>query len=109
MALTQEQASKLGKKSSRKGIANKSTNEIREAFQNLISLKLPELSGWIDEVATTNPEKALDIIVKYSEFVLPKLSRQEVKNEITIEGFLLMSESEREQKIIELEEELNIA
>ena len=63
----------------------------------------------MDEVAKDNPEKALDIIVKFSDFIIPKLSRQEIKNETTIEAFLSMSESERQQRIFELEEELKTA
>jgi hypothetical protein len=84
MKLSKTKASELGKKSSRKGIPNKTTIEIRQAFQMLISNELPNLSKWLNEVATKNPEKALDIIVKFSDFVIPKLSRTET--DITSKG-----------------------
>ncbi len=102
MSLTKEQAKELGKKSSRKGVPNKSTTEIREAFNQLISSKLPELSNWLDEVASENPEKALDIIVKFSDFVIPKLQRTEIQAEISIDNLLKLSPEKRKERIIEL-------
>ncbi|UAM98690.1 hypothetical protein K8354_02375 [Polaribacter litorisediminis] len=43
----------------------------------LVSNELPNLSKWLNEVASENPEKALEIIIKFSDFVIPKLSRTE--------------------------------
>ncbi len=87
----------------KKGTPNKTATEIREAFQLLVTMKLPNLSKWIDEVAENNPEKALDIIAKYSEFVLPKLQRSEINGSILIKK---MTVEEREARIIELSNKL---
>ncbi len=91
----------------RKGTPNKSTAEIREAFQLLVADKLPKLSKWIDEVAKENPEKALIIIAKYSEFVLPKLQRTEISGDLTIEQLLQLTPEQRQERIIELSNKLN--
>jgi hypothetical protein len=87
MALTSEKASELGKKSFRKGVPNKTTVEIREAFQMLIEDNLDNLNIWLEQLADKNPEKAIDVIIKLSEFVVPKLNRSQIdfdigKNEI---------------------------
>jgi len=105
MALSKNKASELGKKSTRKGVPNKSTTEIRQAFQLLISNELPNLSKWLEQVANENPEKALDIIIKFSDFVIPKLQRTEIQAEININGLLKMTTEQRRQRILELKKE----
>ena len=57
---------------------NKTTKEIREAYQKLTENNLDNMSIWLAAVAAENPEKALDIMIKLSEYVIPKLARQEV-------------------------------
>ncbi|UBZ15346.1 hypothetical protein LDL77_06435 [Flagellimonas marinaquae] len=105
MALTSKKASELGKKSSRKGVPNKATTEIRESFQNLIEEKLPKLSSWLDKVAESNPEKALDIIAKYAEFVLPKLQRRYLSEFDREENQVReLTKEEIEARIVELVE-----
>ena len=61
-----------------KGAINKTTKEIREAYQKLTEDNLDNMSMWIAQVAADNPEKALDIMIRLSEYVIPKLARQEV-------------------------------
>jgi len=61
-----------------KGVPNKTTKEIREAFQMLIESSLPDIQEWLRRVADENPEKALLIVEKYSDFILPKLQRTEI-------------------------------
>ena len=67
---------------SRKGIPNKATKEIREAFKLLVQGNLENMKGWLSDVAEEDPEKALNILLKMSEFVVPKLQRQEIEHEI---------------------------
>ena len=55
--------------------------EIREAFQTLISNNLPQMEVWLEKVGEENPEKALMILAKFAEFVLPKLSRSDIPME----------------------------
>jgi hypothetical protein len=67
---------------SRKGKPNKATHEIREAFKELVEGNLDNIATWLQDVAEDDPEKALNIILKMSEFVVPKLQRQEIEHEI---------------------------
>ncbi len=60
------------------GSKNKNTQEVREAYQRLVEGNLENMSTWIQQVAADNPEKAFELIVKLSEYVLPKMSRQEI-------------------------------
>ena len=62
----------------KKGTPNKTTEEIRQAFQMLIESSLPDIQKWLKQVAKDNPEKALQIVEKYSDFILPKLQRTEL-------------------------------
>ena len=62
-----------------KGTPNKVTKEIKEAFQTLVEGNIDNLDNWINETAKKDPAKAIDIILKISEYVLPKLSRTELK------------------------------
>lgn len=102
MALTKKKASELGKRSSRKGVPNKTTKEIREAFNQLISSKIPQLSKWLDRVAKDDPEKALEIIIKFSDFIIPKLQRTEIKGDFTTRQIQEMTPQQRQARIDEL-------
>jgi hypothetical protein len=57
------------------GAKNKVSEEIRKSFNLLIEDNIPNLSIWLAEVAQSDPKAALEIVIKMSEFVLPKLSR----------------------------------
>lgn len=61
-----------------KGARNKTTNAIREAYQNLVELNLENMSGWIAQIAADDPNKAMDTMIKLSEYIIPKLARQEL-------------------------------
>ena len=60
------------------GSPNKSTKEIRQAYQNLVEMNLDNMTMWLQEVAMVDPEKAMDLMLKLSEYIIPKLARQEV-------------------------------
>lgn len=89
-----------------KGTPNKTTAEIREAFNELISSKLPELSKWMDEVAKDNPEKALEIIIKFSDFIIPKLQRTEIKSQSEWPQITIHTPEQRKARILELKKKL---
>lgn len=57
---------------------NKVTREVREAYQKLTEDNLDNMSIWLNEVAADNPEKAMDLMLRLSEYVIPKLARTEV-------------------------------
>ncbi|WP_339660006.1 hypothetical protein [Croceibacter atlanticus] len=107
MPLTKEQARELGKSTSRKGIPNKTTEEIRQSFKYLIENNINNLEEWLNQIAENNPEKAMHILIKLSEFVLPKLNRTEISASLSVEQFLAMPQEQRQAKIIELQTKLN--
>ena len=61
-----------------KGVPNKTTKEIREAYQNLVEMNLDNMTQWISEVAQKDPNKAMELMIKLSEYFIPKLARQEI-------------------------------
>lgn len=107
MKFNKETASEAGKKSSRKGIPNKTTTEIREGFQILIENNLDKMEDWLNRIAEQNPLKALEIIHKFGEYIVPKLSRTEVNDVSSLEELLKMSVEDRRKRIIEIKNELN--
>ena len=60
------------------GTKNKKTEAVRYAYQQLVENNLEHMSLWLARVAADNPEKAFDLVIKLSEYVLPKLQRSEV-------------------------------
>ncbi len=61
-----------------KGSQNKTTKEIREAYQRLVEGNLDNMSLWLARIASEDEEKAFDLMLKLSEYVIPRLARQEV-------------------------------
>ena len=55
-----------------KGAKGKTQTDIKQAFQSLIENNLANVENWLNSVANENPGKALEIIIKLSEFILPK-------------------------------------
>jgi len=80
-----EKAKEAGSSSSRKGVPNKSTKEIRDAFQMFVENNVGNFEEWIAKVAEKNPAKAIELVKDVGEYILPKLSRTEVKAEIKTE------------------------
>lgn len=62
----------------KKGVPNKNTREIREAYQKLTEDNLDNMSIWLSQVAGDDPAKALDLMLRLSEYIIPKLGRQEI-------------------------------
>lgn len=50
----------------------------REAIAKFCDHNSPKIQTWFDDVAAENPEKALEILYKYLEYYVPKLSRQDL-------------------------------
>lgn len=59
-----------------KGNLNKTTKEIKEAYLQLISGNLDSIQEWLDRVAVTDPAKAMELLLKLSPFVIPKLTEE---------------------------------
>lgn len=62
----------------KKGVPNKSTTKIKEAYHLLLENNLDNMSDWLAKIAEKNPKDAVDLMLKLSEYILPKLARQEV-------------------------------
>jgi hypothetical protein len=60
------------------GVGNKTTNQIKEAYQKLLEDNLDNMSQWLGKIADKDPAKATELMLKLSEYILPKLARQEV-------------------------------
>lgn len=82
----------------KKGTPNKQTKEIREAYQFLIENNLENLENWLNRVAETNPEKAIGILLKVTDYVVPKLDKVEVPEE-SIDEYENMTEEELNEEI----------
>ena len=67
-----------------KGKPNKTTSEIREAYQLFVENNIPNFEEWLTRVAKANPAKALELVTSLSEYFLPKLARTET--DITTKG-----------------------
>lgn len=65
-----ELASKAGKKSSRAGVPNRATAEVREYFKLLIQGNLERMQSDLDSL---EPKDRLQILIQLSKFVLPQL------------------------------------
>tara|TARA_R110000796_G_scaffold170874_1_gene287788 strand:+ start:264 stop:578 length:315 start_codon:yes stop_codon:yes gene_type:complete len=62
----------------KKGSKNKATKEIREAYQKLTEDNLENMNRWLLQVSHEDPAKAMDLMLRLSEYIIPKLARQEV-------------------------------
>ena len=100
MPFTSKTAAEAGKRSSRKNVPNKNTEEIREAYQFLVEKNLKKMSTWLNKVGKEDPAKALELIHKFSDFLLPKLNRTEITKDH--DPVKHMSREERDARIKEL-------
>jgi hypothetical protein len=60
------------------GTPNRATKQIREAYQKLTEDNLDNMSIWLSQIAGEDPAKAMDLMLRLSEYIIPKLARQEV-------------------------------
>lgn len=69
-----------------KGVPNKATSTVREAIANLLERNGENMDSWLQMVAygdealkvKAQPDRALEIMAKLSEYHIPKLARTEV-------------------------------
>lgn len=61
-----------------KGSGNKTTEKIKEAYKMLLENNLDNMSVWLGKIADKDPARATELMLKLSEYILPKLARQEV-------------------------------
>lgn len=61
-----------------KGSGNKNSAAIKQAYQLLLESNLDDMSEWLAKIAVKDPARALELMLKISEYILPKLARTEV-------------------------------
>jgi hypothetical protein len=62
-----------------KGVPNKSTKEIREAYQSFVENNIDDFQTWLTQI--DDPSKRFAIIIQMSEYFIPKLNRTELTGE----------------------------
>lgn len=65
-----ELASMAGRISTREGVPNKSTNEVRKAFQLLVENNLPKMQNDLDSL---EPKDRIKFMLDMAKFILPQL------------------------------------
>lgn len=72
MAFTEnrELASRAGKLSTRKGVPNRTTQQVRKAFQLLVENNLPKMQKDLDEL---EPKDRIKFMLDMAKFILPQL------------------------------------
>ena len=65
-----ELASRAGKLSSRRGIPNKASSQVREAFKQLVERNLPQMQTDLDSL---EPRDRLKFMLDLSKLILPQL------------------------------------
>ena len=72
-----ELASKAGKLSTRKGVPNRTTQQVRKAFQLLIDGNLDQMQSDLDALT---PRDRLRFIIDLSKFILPQLQAVSIED-----------------------------
>ena len=66
-----------GKMSSREGVPNKATNEVRRAFKQLVENNLPQMQSDLDSL---EPKERIRFILEMAKFILPTLQAVSVND-----------------------------
>lgn len=64
------------------GAMNRSTEQMKLTLARAANKTLDTISEDLEKIRKDNPEKAIDLALKLMEYVMPKLSRTEMKAEI---------------------------
>lgn len=56
-----------------KGVPNRSTTELRETFNLIVNNNIDNIQIWLEKCAKDNPGKALDVITRIAELIMPKM------------------------------------
>lgn len=75
-----ENINRAGRK---KGTPNKTTTEIKQVLNQVISNQLDTLEKDINKLKKTDPEAALKLSIKLIEYIIPKMNKMELSGELT--------------------------
>ena len=83
-------ATMAGKVSSRKGVPNRATSEVREAFKQLVENNLPQMQTDLDSL---EPKDRLKFMLDLSRFILPQLQSISIDDlrEKEVQGFNILT------------------
>lgn len=83
-------ATMAGKMSSREGVPNKATNEVRKAFQLLVEANLPQMQTDLDSL---EPRDRLKFMLDMAKFILPQLQSISIDDlrEKEVQGFNVLT------------------
>ena len=60
--------------------------KIKQAFTLAVENHVESLSNWLETISTDNPAKAIELMTKLADYILPKLQRNDViVSEVSIE------------------------
>lgn len=62
------------------GSKDKAQKDIKQAYQSLVEGNLSNIENWLNVVAAKDPAKALDFMLRLSDFILPKMKAVEIQN-----------------------------
>lgn len=79
MAFDSETAREAGKKSSRKGVGNKSTAELKKSLKAIVDDELENIESLL---CSLDPKARLDIVCKLLPYVLPKQTQLMAEGEV---------------------------
>jgi hypothetical protein len=65
-----------------KGVPNKTTQELKETINKIVSISLDNYLEDIEKVRKQDPMKALQLSKDLIEYVMPKMSKMELSGEI---------------------------
>ena len=84
-------ASMAGKMSSREGVQNRATSEVRKAFQLLVETNLPQMQSDLDSL---EPKDRLKFMLDMARFILPQLqsiSIDDLREKDQVQGFNVLT------------------
>ena len=84
-------ATMAGKMSTREGIPNRATSEVRKAFQLLVEANLPQMQSDLDSL---EPKDRLKFMLDLSRFILPQLqsiSIDDLREKDQVQGFNVLT------------------
>lgn len=85
-----ELASRAGKLSSRKGVPNRASSQVREAFKQLVERNLPQMQTDLDSL---EPRDRLKFMLDLSKLILPQLQSISIDDlrEREMQGFNILT------------------
>lgn len=83
-------ASMAGKLGTRKGIPNKASSQVREAFKQLVESNLPQMQSDLDSL---EPKERIKFMLDMARFILPQLQTISIDDlrEKEVQGFNVLT------------------